>query len=179
MSVFFTSWKTDFKCWLDTSSIPPRYLTVYRASSAFSNRNPDSFSIPGGSIENGSASSIASRHLVDRPRFYSWFCWVVPRHLLDTSAVDDLFSQHLIDRYLDTSRYLHLSRFTAGTIYTSCAIPFSFQSISLSILLWFLCQILSSHSLNCSSRFLQAFSSFSSLGKLLIVSYSCISCFET
>ena len=178
MSVFFTSRKTDFKCWLDTSSIPPRYLIVYRASSAFSNRNPDSFSIPSGSIENGSASSIASRHLVDRSRFYSWFCWVVPRHLLDTSAVDDLFSQHLLDRYLDTSRYLHLSRFTTGTIYTSCAIPLSFQSISLSILLWFLCQILSSHSLNCSSRFLQAFSSFSSLGKLLIVSYSCISCFE-
>ena len=132
MSVFFTSWKTDFKCWLDTSSIPPRYLTVYRASSAFSNRNPDSFSIPGGSIENGSASLIASRHLVDRPRFYSWFCWVVPRHLLDTSAVDDHFLDTYLDRFLDTSRHLHLSRFTAGTIYTSCAIPFSFQSISLS-----------------------------------------------
>ena len=31
----------------------------------------------------------------------------------------------------------------------------------------------------CSSRILQAFSSFSLLGKLLILSHSCISCFET
>ena len=45
---------------------PPRYLVVCRASSAFSYRNPDNFSILGGSFESGSASSIASRHLVDR-----------------------------------------------------------------------------------------------------------------
>ena len=106
MSVFFSSWKTAFKSWLDTSSIPPRYLVVCQASSAFSNRNPDSFSIPSGSIENGSASSIASRHLVDRSSFYSWFCWVVPQHLLDTSAVDVHFSRHLprqISQYLSIS----------------------------------------------------------------------------
>ena len=179
MFVFFTSRKTNFKYWLDTSSIPPRYLVVCRASLAFSNRNPDRFSIPSGSIGNGSASSIASRHLVDRSSFYSWFCWAVPRHLLDTSAVDDHFSRHLLNRNLDTSWYLHLLRFIAGTIYTSCAICLSFQSISLSICLWFLSQTLSSLSLNCSLRFLQAFSSFSSLGKLLILSHSCISCFET
>ena len=101
---------------LNAGSTPPRYLAVCRASSAFSNRNPDSFSIPGGSIENGFASSIASRHLVDRSSFCSSFYWIVPRHLLDTSAVDDHFSRHLLDRYLDTSRYLHLSRFIAGTI---------------------------------------------------------------
>ena len=175
MSVFFKSQKTDFKCWLDTSSIPCCLLSFF----SFSNHNPDSFSIPGGSIENGSTFSIASRHLVDRSIFYSWFCWVVPRHLLDTLVVDDHISRHLLDRYFDTSRYLHLLRFTAGTIYTSCAIHLLFQSISLSILLWFLSQILSSHSFNYSSRFLQAFSSFSSLGKLLILSHSCISCFET
>ena len=91
MSVFFTSRKTTFKSWLDTSSIPPRYLVVCWASLAFSYRNPDSFSILGGSIENGSASSIASRHLVDRSRFCSWFWWVVPRYPLNTSAVDDHF----------------------------------------------------------------------------------------
>ena len=60
MSVFFSFRKTGFKSWLDTSLIPPQYLAVCRASSAFSYRNPDSFSIPGGSIENRSASSIAS-----------------------------------------------------------------------------------------------------------------------
>ena len=97
-------------------STPPRYLVVCRASSTFSYRNPDSFSIPGGSIENGSTSSIASRHLVDRLSFCSWFCWVVPRHLLNTSAVDDHFLDTFFDRCLDTSRHLHLSRFTTGTI---------------------------------------------------------------
>ena len=71
---------------------PPRYLAVCRASSAFSYRNPNNFSILGGSIKNGSASSIASRHLVDQSSFCSWFWWVVPRYLLDTSAVDDHFS---------------------------------------------------------------------------------------
>ena len=91
MSVFFTSRKIVFKTCLDTSSIPFRYLVVYRASSAFSYRNPNSFSIPSGSIENGSASSIASRYLVDQLSFYSWFSWVVPRHLFDTSAVDEHF----------------------------------------------------------------------------------------
>ena len=51
-------------------SIPPRYLVVCRASLAFSYRNPDNFSILGGSIKNGSASSIASRHLVDQSRSF-------------------------------------------------------------------------------------------------------------
>ena len=77
---------------LKAGSIPPRYLVACRASSAFSYRIPDSFSIPGGSIENGSASSIASRHWVDWLSFCSWFWWVVPWYLLDTSAVDDHFS---------------------------------------------------------------------------------------
>ena len=90
MSVFFTSRKTGFKSQLDTSSIPPWYLAVYRAS-AFSYRNPNNFLIPSGSIENGSASLIASWYLVDRSSFCSWFWWVVPWYLLDTSAVDDYF----------------------------------------------------------------------------------------
>ena len=51
---------------LKAGSTPPRYLVVCGASSAFSYRNPDNFSIPGGSIKNRSASSITSRHLVDR-----------------------------------------------------------------------------------------------------------------
>ena len=35
MSVFFSSRKTAFLCWLDTFSIPPRYLVSCRASKAF------------------------------------------------------------------------------------------------------------------------------------------------
>ena len=58
------------KLFLKASSTPPRYLAVCRASLAFSYRNLDSFSTPGGSIENVFASSIASRHLVDRSRMF-------------------------------------------------------------------------------------------------------------
>ena len=101
---------------LNVGSTPPRYLAVCRASSAFSNRNPNSCLIPGGSIENGSASLIAFPHLVDRSSFCSWFCWDVPQNLFDTSAVDDHFLDTSLDKYLNTSRYLHLSRFIAGTI---------------------------------------------------------------
>ena len=89
------------KLFLKAGSTPPRYFAVCRASSAFSYRNPDSFSIPGGSIENGFASSIASWHLVDRSSFCSWFCWVVPRHL----SYQWPFSRHLprqISQYLST-----------------------------------------------------------------------------
>ena len=108
MSVFFTSRNTGFKSQLDTSSIPPWYLAVYWVSLAFSYRNPNSFLIPGGSIENGSASSIASQHLVDRLSFCSWFWWVVPWHLLNTSSIPQLsttISRHLprqVSQYLST-----------------------------------------------------------------------------
>ena len=57
----------------------------------FSYRNLACTSIPGGSIEIGSVCSIASQHLVDRLSFCSWFWWVVPRYLIDTSAVDEHF----------------------------------------------------------------------------------------
>ena len=80
----------------------------------FSYRNPDSSSIPGGSTENAPASLIASRHLVDRSSFYSWIWFLVARHLLDTSAVDDHFLDTYLNRFLDTSRHLHLLRFTKG-----------------------------------------------------------------
>ena len=68
MSVFFSSRKTVLKSWLDTSSTPPRYLAICRASQAFFLSQSrqlldtwwidrecscllDSFSTPGGSIE--------------------------------------------------------------------------------------------------------------------------------
>ena len=49
------------KLLLKASSTPPRYLAIGRASSAFSYRNLDNFSIPGGQIEKAFASSIASQ----------------------------------------------------------------------------------------------------------------------
>ena len=81
--------------WLDTSLIPPRHLTICRASQAFSYRNPDSSSIPGGSIEKAPTSSIASQHLVDRSRSFQPFvvCPLIdPRQLhLSTSIMLDTY----------------------------------------------------------------------------------------
>ena len=64
---FFTLEKLVLKSGLT----PPRHLAVCRDSSAVSYRFPDRSSIPGGSIENALASSIASQHLVDRLNFCS------------------------------------------------------------------------------------------------------------
>ena len=72
----------------------------------FSYHNPNSSSIPGGSIENAPASSIASRHLVDRSSFCSWIWFLVTRYLLDTSAIDKHFLDTYLERLLNTSRYL-------------------------------------------------------------------------
>ena len=116
ISVFFSSRKTVLKSWLDTSSTPPQYLAICWASQAFfltqswhllntwwidqeSSYLLDSFSTPGGSIKLMflilmCCSSIPSRHLSCRRAF----------------------SGHLLDRSLNTSRYLHLSRFTSCSI---------------------------------------------------------------
>ena len=146
----FHSRKTDFKKWLDTSSIPPWHLAICRDSSAVSYRFLDSSSIPSGSIEKSLISSIASQHLVDRSSFCSWIWWVVPRYLLDTLTIDDLFLDTsldtlaivnlfldtsldtlaivnlFLDTSLDTFRYLHLSSFTEGLYIHFFAIWFSF-----------------------------------------------------
>ena len=106
--------KIGFKRWPDTSSIPPRHLAVCRDSSTVSYRFLDSFLILGGLIKKAPASSIASRHLVDRSSFCSWIWWVVPWYLLNTLAVDDHFLDTYLDSFLDTSWHLHLSSFTKG-----------------------------------------------------------------
>ena len=80
----------------------------------FSYRNPDNSSIPGGSIENAPASSIASQYLVDQSSFCSWIWFLLAWHLLDTSTVDDHFLDTYLDRFLNTSQHLHLLRFTKG-----------------------------------------------------------------
>ena len=98
MSVFFTLEKLVLK----SGSTPPRHLSICRASQAFSYRNPDTSSTPGGSIEKAPASSIASRHLVDRSSFCSWIWCVVPRYLLNTLAVDNHFLDTYFDSFLDT-----------------------------------------------------------------------------
>ena len=106
MFVFFNSRKTAFYTWLDTFSIPPRYLVSCRASKPFSYRNLDTSSTPGGSIEILSVSSIPSRHHVDRSSFS--ICSAV--WYLDTfstpSAVEGKILDTYLDSTLDTSRHL-------------------------------------------------------------------------
>ena len=179
MSVFFFSRKTGFKKWLDTSSIPPQHFAICRAFQAFLYRNPDSSSIPSGSFKKAPTSSIASRHLVDQSSFYSWIWFLIARYLLDTSAVDKHFLDTYLNSFLDTSRYLICRALLKVLFKPPRAIRFSFHSISLSIALCFLSLTLSSHSNLNPQRFLQDFSRFFSLGKLLISHSSCISCFET
>ena len=104
------------KLFWKAGSTPPRYLAICRASQAFflmQSRNLldtwwidresscllNSFSTPGGSIELLFLTLIC--------------CSSIPsRHLSYWRA----FSRHLLDRSLDTSRYLHLSRFTSYSI---------------------------------------------------------------
>ena len=156
--------------WLNTSSIPC-YLS--RFSSLFH------IVIP-----------TAPRYLVDRSRILLppqqlLNTWWIDRAsslgsdslLLDTSAVDKLFLDTYLDSFPDTSRYLICRALLKVLFKPPCAIWFSFHSISLSIAPYFLSQTLSPHSNFIPQRFLQDFSSFSSLGKLLISHSSCISCF--
>ena len=171
--------KLVLKCGL----IPPQYLFDTLLSvellKPFSYRNPDSSSIPGGSIENALASSIASRHQVDQSSFYSWIWFLIARYLLNTSAVDKHFLDTYLNSFLDTSRYLICRALLKVLFKPPRVIWFSFHLIFLSIALCFLSQTLSSHSNLNPQRFLQDFSRFFSLGKLLISHSSCISCFET
>ena len=118
--VFFSFRKTVLKNWLDTSSTPPWYLAICRASQAF--------------------FVTQSQHLLDT--------WWIDREsscildsFLDTSAIED----QILNTYLDTSRYLHLSRFTSCLYKASVRSRFHFSSISLSILLCFSPKTISSY----------------------------------
>ena len=175
ISVFFTLEKLVLK----SGSTPPWHLAICRDSQAFSYRYPDSSSILGGSIEKAPASLIASRHLVDRSRFYSWIWWVVPRYFLDTSAVDDYFLDTYLDSFLDTSRHLHLLSFTEGLYIPSSRSESYFFDLSRSVRTCSSPKHHLSHSKPLPMWFFMLFQDFSSLVKFLISYSSCISCFET
>ena len=128
---------------LDTSSIP-FYLSSFL--SIFLKRNLDTSSIPGGSIEKDHASLIAPRHLLDWSSFCSESDSLLLDSFLDTSAIEDQILDTYLDRYLDTSRYLHLSRFTSCLYKASVRSEFHFSSISLLILLCFSPKTISSFS---------------------------------
>ena len=138
------------KRWLDTSSIPC-YLSSF--SSIFFKRNLDTSSIPCGSIKKAPTSSIAPRHLLDRSRFFLDSEFLLLDSFLDTSAIKD----QILDRYLDTSRYLHLSRFTSCLYKASVRSGNHFSSISLSILLCFSPKTHSSYSILVPQGFFKLF----------------------
>ena len=98
------------KLFWKAGSTPPRHLLNTLLSvellEPFSYHNPNSSSIPGGSIEKASAFSIAPRHLVDRSSFCSWIWFFVAWYFLDTSAVDDQFLDTYLDNFHDTFQYL-------------------------------------------------------------------------
>ena len=147
----------------DSSSIPC-YLSSF--SNIFFKRNLDTSSIPGGSIEKAPASSIIPRHLLDRSRFFLDSDFLLLDSFLDTSAIKDQFLDTYLDRYLDTSRYLHLSRFTSCLYKASVRSRNHFSSISLSIHLCFSPTTLSSSP----NLFLKDSSSFFQVSPYLVSS---------
>ena len=116
--------------------MPPRHLLDTLLSvelfKHFFKRNLDISSIPGGSIKKTPASSIAPRHLLDRSRFFLNSDFLLLDSFLDTSAIKDQILDTYLDRYLDTSRYLHLSRFTSYLYKAFVRSENHFSSISLS-----------------------------------------------
>ena len=97
------------KLFLKAGSTPPRYLVICRASQAFSYRNLDTSSTPGGSIEKVSVSSIPSRYLVDRSSFCSCVFALSLDRSSTPSSVDVYFSRHL-------SRHLSIHRVSLACI---------------------------------------------------------------
>ena len=161
ISVFFPSWKTVFKQsrqLLDTSSTPG-YLSSFSTSfyhnlDSFSTARwidrqtfwtLNSFSIAGGSIK----------------LLYYLFCWIVPRQILDGYISRSLLCSTHGSTPLSVEIYW-------TTIYSFSAIRLSFYSTSLLIYPSFHLPNLSHSLQTSSSRFLQAFSRFYSLGKLLM-----------
>ena len=129
------------KLFWKAGSTPPQHLLDTLLSveilKHFFKHNLDTSSIPGGSIEKASASSIAPRHLLDRSSFCSESDSLLLDSFLDTSAIEDQILDTYLDRYLDTFQYLHLSRITSCLYKASIWSRNHFSSISLSILLCF------------------------------------------
>ena len=156
------------KLLLKAGSTPPWYLLNSLLSVElpkfffffFFYRNLTCTSIPDGSIKIGYVCSIASRYLVGRSSFCSWFWWVDPQYLLDTSAVDE----HFLDTSstdssipIDTCicRDLLASLYKASTRSDSHFIQYLSRYFSVS-----LPKTLSSHSNLVSQGFLKLFQVF-------------------
>ena len=175
ISVFFSSRKTVLKSWLDTSSIPHRYLAICWASWAFfltqsrhlldtwwidreSSYLLDSSSTLGGSIE------LLFLNLI--------LCCSIPQLSTTRSSTPTSTASSILPETLAVEHYWRVY------IFLNRDSSLILQSLSICLRL-FISQTLSFSLQTSSSRILQAFSSFSLLGKLLILSHSCISWFKT
>ena len=153
---------------------PPRHLAICWALKLFLiTISKDPWQL-GGLIEKVPRSSIASRQLVDQSSFFS---------LLLNCPSTDPQQLHLSTLFFSTPSMIDVSTPLSieiywTSIYRFCAIWFSFHSISLSIVSYFLLPNLSHSFQTSSSRFLQAFTSFSSFGKLRTSHLHAFSCFE-
>ena len=157
---------------LDTSSIPPRYLAICRALKVFSYRNLDRSSIASGSNEKVPGPSIAFWQLVDRSSFSSCVCGLFLDTFSTAVSVDVVFLETFLERWLNTSICRELLRIYIFVLRDLIL-------ISLICLHLFISQTLSLLLQTSSLVILQAFSSFPSLGKLLISFIYMHSCFET
>ena len=92
--MFFSSRKTVLKSWFDTSLTPLRYLAICQASQAFFLSQ---------------SQQLLNTWWIDRASVLG-----SDSLLLNTSAADDHFLDTYVDSFLDTSRHLHLLRFTEG-----------------------------------------------------------------
>ena len=167
------------KLLLKASLTPPRHLFNTSLSVKIlkfvSYHNLNSFSTPGGSIEKVPTSLIAF-WLIKLLFLYLMVCSLTPPRYLYLSKTN--FST---PSSIDVSTPLDISSIEIywRSIYTSSCNPILISfNLSLNSSLFSLQNNLISLQ-SSSSRFLQAFLRFSSLGKLFISHSSCISCFET
>ena len=158
-----------FLCWLDhwlSCMLDCIHICVCTSRKTIFKRNLNTSLISYGSIEKAPASSVTPRHLLDRSRFFLDSDFLLLDSFLDTSAIKDQFLDTYLDRYLDTSRYLHLSRFTSYLYKAFVRSGIHFSSISLSIHLCFSPKTLSSSP----NLFLKDSSSFFQVSPYLVSS---------
>ena len=118
---------------LDTSSIPPRHLAICRALKVFSYYNLNRSSTAGGSNKKVPGPSIASWQLMDRSSF-SYYVFALFLYTFSTVvSVDVVFLDTFLDRWLDTSRHLYLSRITEDLYICSSRFGCDFFDFSQSV----------------------------------------------
>ena len=175
--MYFSLFEKRFLSNLDTSSIPPQHLAFYQALMVFSYCNLYKSSTAGGSNEKVPGSSIVSRQLVDRSSFPSCVFILFLNTFKTAISVDVVFLDTYLNRWLHTSIYQKLLRSYIFVLRNPVLI--SSISLDLSAPVPIPNTFSLTPSLFPSVFFFQAFSSFPSLGKLLISFIYMHSCSKT